>query len=180
MKTLHYQRIEGDVAQRIRAILADRPVRIALHGEDARIGEDEMLARWCGEGRAAAGTRRLAVRCGELGQIVGALALVDAELSYFVARPLWGRGYGGALVRQFLVDDVARHAPLSARVVRSHVASRRILESAGFGETGLVRRARGLPSVVTYLRRPDPSVSPTIPAAGDSPRLAAHPPRTGT
>jgi RimJ/RimL family protein N-acetyltransferase len=55
------------------------------------------------------------------------------ELGYWVAREHWGRGVASAAVAAFLEEYQER--PLSAVILTSNVASRRVLDKAGFSET---------------------------------------------
>lgn len=145
--------VDGEAARRLREILADRALRIALHGEDARVSEDAAVARWCGPANQP--LQRRAARCRNSGRIVGAIGIVDGSLSYFVERVHWGQGYGRALVDQYLRALPALDRPLTARVARGNLASRRILEGAGFRETALERRGDRLPSAVVYVQALD-------------------------
>jgi RimJ/RimL family protein N-acetyltransferase len=86
------------------------------------------------------------------GQPVGAIGLhrvndavrgIDAELGYWLARNLWGRGIGTAAVRA-----ITRHAfsvvgleRVHATVFEGNVASCRVLEKAGYRREGLMRAA---------------------------------------
>lgn len=58
-----------------------------------------------------------------------------AELSYWIGRDYWGQGFASAAVRAFSRQSLAENSGLStliARVKRKNVASRRVLEKAGF------------------------------------------------
>lgn len=54
----------------------------------------------------------------------------EAEVGYWVARPLWGFGIATAALRAFLPRVSAR--PLFARVVADNIASCRVLAKCGF------------------------------------------------
>lgn len=58
----------------------------------------------------------------------------EREVSYWVPRPLWGRGIASAALALLLAEEPAR--PLHARVAAHNAPSRRVLERAGFVETG--------------------------------------------
>ncbi len=88
-----------------------------------------------------------AITLADGGAVIGGIAFTPsrrepaAELGYWLARPHWGKGYGGeALAR------VVRHATeectppftrLSARVAPDNIASRRMLARLGFVENGV-------------------------------------------
>ena len=148
--------IEGDLKRAIAALLEDRPLRAALYGGRGNVAEAHAIAAWCGA--RAPGSLRLAARCPELGQVVGAIGLVGDELSYFIARPRWSSGFGsamlGALLRPRGEASAARR--LFARVARENVASRRLLDAAGFAERGLEVRPGGLPPGIRYERLAPP------------------------
>lgn len=55
----------------------------------------------------------------------------ERQIGYWVERELWGRGIAGEALRLLLAELPER--PLWARVARSNVASRRVLEREGFG-----------------------------------------------
>jgi RimJ/RimL family protein N-acetyltransferase len=69
------------------------------------------------------------------GVVVGSIVSWDAgeerAVGYWLAKEHWGHGYATEAVRAFLGEDPAR--PLSAYVAVQNVASRRVLEKAGFG-----------------------------------------------
>ena len=150
---IDFEVIDAEAAGRLREILADRALRIALHGEDARVTEDAAVARWCG-GTSRQAQRR-AARCRCTGRIVGGIGIDDGSLSYFVERAHWGLGYGRAIVDQYLRALPRADRPLTARVARGNLASRRILERAGFREAALERRGDRLPSAVVYVQMLD-------------------------
>ncbi len=58
----------------------------------------------------------------------------EREVSYWVPRPLWGRGIASAALALLLSEEPAR--PLHARVAAHNAPSRRVLERAGFVESG--------------------------------------------
>lgn len=53
------------------------------------------------------------------------------ELSFWIGRAHWGKGYASAAVRA-MIDEHAQGATLTARVLAGNAASRRILWRAGF------------------------------------------------
>lgn len=63
----------------------------------------------------------------------------EAELSYWLARRAWGRGWGSAMVAAYVAASFARHPALTrltAKVHPGNPASARILEKAGFAAAG--------------------------------------------
>lgn len=54
----------------------------------------------------------------------------DREVTYWIGREHWGRGYASAALAM-LLDEVTER-PLWARAVDDNAASRRVLEKAGF------------------------------------------------
>lgn len=65
-----------------------------------------------------------------------------AEVSYWVARPLWGQGLGSDMIRAachhaFAEWDLVR---ISALVFDFNAASARLLEKCGFQQEGLLRK----------------------------------------
>jgi RimJ/RimL family protein N-acetyltransferase len=81
------------------------------------------------------------------GELIGGIALTPsrtehaAEIGYWIARPHWGKGYGGealARVVRHATEGVSpRFERLRARVDRANTPSRRMLERAGFAERGV-------------------------------------------
>jgi RimJ/RimL family protein N-acetyltransferase len=147
-----FEPIEGEAARRVREILADRGLRIALNGEDARVSEAAAVARWCS---GAAHGRRHAARCRSSGQIIGGVGIEAGALLYFVERAQWGQGHGRSIVDQYLRTLPRSDRPLTATVARCNLASRRILDRAGFREAALERRGDCLPSAVVYVQTLD-------------------------
>jgi RimJ/RimL family protein N-acetyltransferase len=72
------------------------------------------------------------------GEVAGsALSFVrddERQVGYWIAREQWGRGIATAALRELLREVAER--PLHARVAAGNVASRRVLEHAGFALTG--------------------------------------------
>ncbi|MFI8566133.1 GNAT family N-acetyltransferase [Rhodococcus sp. NPDC078407] len=70
----------------------------------------------------------------EDGHAVGLLSLIrrsdHTEIGYWVHPSRWGRGYAGELIT--LAGDHTDGFPMVAQVDRANVASRRVLERAGF------------------------------------------------
>ncbi len=84
----------------------------------------------------------LAVLKGDL--IIGQARLLftkagEAEVSYWLDQDHWGKGYGSRIVKAFCLRSLQERPELNrlfARVHQDHKASRRILEKAGFVQTG--------------------------------------------
>jgi RimJ/RimL family protein N-acetyltransferase len=144
--------IEGDARRAVAALLEDRPLRAALYGGRGNVAEADAISAWCGA--RVRGTLRLAAHCPELDEVVGAVGLVGDELSYFVARAHWRSGYGSAMLGALLrpCGESSGTRRLFARVARDNVASRRLLEAAGFAERGLEVRPGGLSPEIRYER----------------------------
>ncbi|MCP4251102.1 MAG: GNAT family N-acetyltransferase [bacterium] len=68
------------------------------------------------------------------GTVVGHIAKFerdgDAEVTYWIGKPHWGKGLATAALTQFLTEVSAR--PLYARAAKDNVASIRVLEKCGF------------------------------------------------
>ena len=60
------------------------------------------------------------------------------EITYWVARPLWGRGIAARAVQLMLREEATR--PIRGRTAEDNYASRRVLEKCGFS---IVGRDRG-------------------------------------
>lgn len=78
--------------------------------------------------------RTIAVDDQIAGHIVRHHAWGEPEISYWLGRSFWGHGYATAALRAFVATMSAR--PLFARVAHDNVASRRVLEKAGFAVIG--------------------------------------------
>jgi RimJ/RimL family protein N-acetyltransferase len=72
------------------------------------------------------------------GQVVGSLAKFimegDAEITYWIDRPYWGRGVATVALQQFLLLETTR--PLFARAAFDNTGSQRVLEKCGFIKIG--------------------------------------------
>ena len=89
---------------------------------------------------------------------VGGFRLRGDRLSYFVDPALWGQGYGAEMVHAAwrLIQPFRAGAPTEAVVLRENLASRRLLEGAGFrfaGASTMANRMRR--EVRTFLRYVD-------------------------
>jgi len=126
-----------------------------LHAGVGGVSAEAAAKVWAGPGDAAEGVVRLSARSRETTEVVGGVGLSRGELSFFVARALWGQGYGTAMVRAFLqqADERMGLVVLLARIQRENLASRRLVERVGFRFCGLERRPDGLPFVLRYERR---------------------------
>lgn len=58
----------------------------------------------------------------------------ERMLGYWLGREFWGRGIASAAVAQFLQVESKR--PLTARVAKHNLGSRRVLEKSGFARAG--------------------------------------------
>ncbi len=73
----------------------------------------------------------------QAGQVVGNVGSWDFEghryVGYWLGQPFWGKGIATQALMQFLKLELR---PLLARVAKSNVASRRVLEKCGFVVVG--------------------------------------------
>ncbi len=82
------------------------------------------------------------------GMVVGQVRLAfgpgdEGEISYWLGRVHWGRGIGSELVALFTARSLCQRPALRAIVARVHqanAASARVLEKAGYRETGRAPR----------------------------------------
>jgi RimJ/RimL family protein N-acetyltransferase len=105
----------------------------------------DWIARSARE-RDAGFMQDFAITLADGGALVGGIAFTPsrvepvAEVGYWIARPHWGRGYGGEalarVVRYATAECAPRFERLRARVDRDNTASRRMLARAGFVERG--------------------------------------------
>jgi RimJ/RimL family protein N-acetyltransferase len=88
-----------------------------------------------------------AITLADGGALIGGIAFTPsrvepaAEVGYWIARPCWGKGYGGEaltrVVRYATEECTPRFTRLSARVAPDNTASRRMLARLGFVERGV-------------------------------------------
>jgi len=83
--------------------------------------------------------------------VIGAIWLCEGRISYFIAPHHWGCGLGGEALSGFCKSSPVRTWKLDAVVMRSNIASRRILEGAGFQFCGLIG---GPANLLQYCRSP--------------------------
>lgn len=135
---------EGGKAQ-LAAMLSDPRVHEPFFAHGRRDGIEARLEEWRRLAGAGGENLLFAVTGVESGEVVGCIHLIGAHLSYFVAPAHWGRGFGGEMVAAFM----ERHARWDEReaiyttVVRENLASRRILEKAGFAFAGVFNARSG-------------------------------------
>ena len=71
-------------------------------------------------------------------RIVGSIAkfVLDnqAEITYWIDRPYWGRGIATAALHAFLEMEATR--PIRARVACDNIGSQKVLEKCGFVKSG--------------------------------------------
>lgn len=137
--------IAGEAADATRAILGDHCLRSTLYGGRGSIDVDAAAATWCA--LPTTGVQRRAIRCLAGNVIVGAVAVVAGEVSVFVAQAHRGRGFARAAINLLIADA---DSELVAYTVRENWASRRLLSSIAFIETGLQGQPDGLPTLVRY------------------------------
>ena len=71
---------------------------------------------------------------GVAGHVASFVMMGDLELTYWIARDLWGRGVATEALRQFL--DVVRERPIHGRAAKDNGGSIRVLEKCGFRRVG--------------------------------------------
>lgn len=137
----------GDEAALV-AGLGDREVQRWLetvpHPYTAEHARD-WVARSARE-RAAGFMQDFVITLADGGTLIGGIAFTPsrvepaAEFGYWIARPYWGKGYGGEalarVVRYATEECTPRFTRLSARVAPGNTASRRMLARLGFTERG--------------------------------------------
>jgi len=68
------------------------------------------------------------------GHVVSFEQLGATEVTYWIARPLWGRGVASAALAAFLTEQRVR--PLHARAAKDNAASLRVMQRCGFVVSG--------------------------------------------
>jgi RimJ/RimL family protein N-acetyltransferase len=127
------------------AMLSDPRVHAPFFAYGRRDGIEARLEEWRQLAGVGCDNLLFAATDAGSGEVVGCVHLIGDHLSYFVAPAHWGQGYGGAMVAAFM----ARHAGWERRdaiyttVVRENLASRRILEKAGFRFAGVFNARSG-------------------------------------
>lgn len=58
----------------------------------------------------------------------------DAEITYWIDKPYWGKGVASAALMQFLIIENTR--PIFGRVAFDNIGSQRVLEKCGFVKIG--------------------------------------------
>ena len=96
---------------------------------------DPFMAHWAKIMRLETATQNTVVADGQVAGNIGCWQDgEDCLVSYWLGRAYWGRGIATAALSQFLVKITAR--PLKAHVVKSNLASIRVLEKCGFRIVG--------------------------------------------
>ena len=112
--------------------VATRLAAFTVADPDDRTAFDARLAR---QRAAPTITMRTVEADGEFAGTVAAFTLDgDREVTYWIRRPLWGRGIATAALR--LLAGVEPDRPLHARVAAANRGSRCVLERVGFVEYG--------------------------------------------
>lgn len=78
--------------------------------------------------------RTIVVEDVAIGHIASFPMFGDLDLTYWIDRDHWGKGYATASLLQFLTLETRR--PLGARVAADNLGSLRVLEKCGFEVTG--------------------------------------------
>ena len=138
-----YQQMKDPVAVRMAAFTAEDPAdRHAFLVHMSRIRDDPSCVQ------------RVIEADGTIAGTIGSFIIDDqTEVTYWIDRPLWGRGVASAALQSFLSETTER--PLFARAASDNAASLRVLEKAGFRRIGVDRgfaRGRGEEIEETILR----------------------------
>lgn len=138
-----YQQMKDPVAVRMAAFTAEDPAdRHAFLVHMSRIRDDPSCVQ------------RVIEADGTIAGTIGSFIIDDqTEVTYWIDRPLWGRGVASAALQSFLSETTGR--PLFARAASDNAASLRVLEKAGFRRIGVDRgfaRGRGEEIEETILR----------------------------
>lgn len=125
-------------------ILSDRRVCELYFAGGSRAGIQAKVGEWGLQDH----TGLFTVRERASGNVIGCIELVASHLSYFVAPVRWGQGYGSEMVTVFLAQLWALRESnvMYTTVVRENIASRRILEKAGFDFSGICLACSAAPA----------------------------------
>lgn len=97
--------------------------------------EDAFLVRWTRLLHDDTVLARTVLVDGEVaGHVLSFAQNGTTEVTYWIARPLWGRGIATAALAAFLQEQRTR--PLHARAAKDNTASLRVLRRCGFTVTG--------------------------------------------
>jgi RimJ/RimL family protein N-acetyltransferase len=113
---------------------------------------DAFMAHWA---KRLANESALTMTIVSDGEVAGNIGCWEADgdrfVGYWIGREFWGRGLATQAVAE-LVDTVEAR-PLYAHVVKSNVASIRVLEKNGFVEVGRHTSDDGIEELVLELAR---------------------------
>ena len=76
---------------------------------------------------------------GQARLLLGAAGAEDAEISYWLGEPHWGKGYGTDIVTLFSYQSFRSHPALKsifARIHKDNVASQRVVEKSNYANEG--------------------------------------------
>jgi len=122
--------------------------------------ERRLLPRMDSE-RRTAGNFLLAIRIRDQGRLVGAIEFSGIDIAFFMEPEFWGNGFASEALQAVCARMVPDETTVQAFVMRENVASRRVLEKAGFAFTGL---RRGRVSILRYTRVQTREIRQTIAA----------------
>jgi RimJ/RimL family protein N-acetyltransferase len=118
-------------------ILADRTLLARLYPLNPGVTAEQAVRDWSADPKDD--NRIVMAARAPTGELRGCVRVDNDELSFFVDRHHWRKGYGGLMtgwvVRRVIRQESAR---LYANVERNNVASIRLLERAGFQFSGIV------------------------------------------
>lgn len=116
-----FAHMQNPVARRMAAFTAKDPS-----------DEDAFLAHWTTLLRDETVLARTVVVDGKLaGHVLSYQQLGRTEVTYWIARPLWGQGIATAALAAFLLRE-QQTRPLHARAAKDNTASLRVLQHCGF------------------------------------------------
>ena len=112
---------------------------------------DAFMAHWA---KTLADDSCMRMTIGSDGEVAGNIGCWEADghtfVGYWLGREFWGRGLATQALAELL--DVVDARPLHAHVVRSNVASIRVLEKCGFAQVDSHVGADGIEELVLELR----------------------------
>jgi RimJ/RimL family protein N-acetyltransferase len=146
----------GDAdATALREIVAHRAVYEAFYLQGMPLDAECRIREPWGRQATPDGVTDWVARERSTGRVIGAVQVGRDNLGFFVDPAVWGRGYGREMVLACCERLPARLRlrSLQATVRRENVASRRILEHAGFAFVGTTVERRpplGLMTLLNY------------------------------
>jgi RimJ/RimL family protein N-acetyltransferase len=122
---------------------------------DPRVAEtlwpaaERRLAPRADPERRTRGDPLFALRIRDHGHLVGAIEFSGLDVAFFVRPEFWGNGFASEALRAVCARIVPDGTTVRAFVMRENLASRHVLENAGFAFAGLLS---GRSSILKYAR----------------------------